>query len=384
MLAKNSSFFSRFNCTQFDDTIEVIKMKILHTADIHLKEYGDERWKALEKILKAAEEEKVDCITIAGDFFDKKSQSDILRNPLRKLFSKFKDIKIFIVPGNHDAKAFPKGVLLSDADNVRVLTRQPFQIEEENEVVFIGVPYQEQEGEIIPHFFDILDEIRINSQKPKVLITHGTIVGGPYSFTGGFGEEERYNPIHYEDIKDSFIDYFALGHIHQIRNPLITGEGNKVVGGYPGSPVSIAEDETGKRRVIIVEIKKSKMSFSEKELDTFHWLREELTIVPYYEEESLNKLRAYLKNFKEKGAHLILNIGGYTIWEERELKRRVEGILEKAPKNVKKPLIGFKTIEKEYETLIQDFFRKLDKQKIGEELREQSKRVFCRALAEVK
>ena len=26
-------------------------MKILHTADIHLKEYGDERWQALQKLI---------------------------------------------------------------------------------------------------------------------------------------------------------------------------------------------------------------------------------------------------------------------------------------------------------------------------------------------
>jgi len=44
-------------------------MKILHTADLHLKEYGDERWETLQKLIDIAKKEKIDLFVICGDLF---------------------------------------------------------------------------------------------------------------------------------------------------------------------------------------------------------------------------------------------------------------------------------------------------------------------------
>jgi len=35
-------------------------MKILHTADIHLREYKDDRWKMLQKLIEIGKKEEID------------------------------------------------------------------------------------------------------------------------------------------------------------------------------------------------------------------------------------------------------------------------------------------------------------------------------------
>lgn len=39
-------------------------MKILHTSDIHLKEFEDERWNTLVKLLKIGKEKSIDIFAI--------------------------------------------------------------------------------------------------------------------------------------------------------------------------------------------------------------------------------------------------------------------------------------------------------------------------------
>ena len=46
-------------------------MKILHTADIHLREYEDERWRALEKLIEIGRKERIGIFLVSGDLFDK-------------------------------------------------------------------------------------------------------------------------------------------------------------------------------------------------------------------------------------------------------------------------------------------------------------------------
>lgn len=58
-------------------------MKILHTADIHLRERHDERWKALQKIIEIGKREKIDVLAISGDLFDKGIDAEKLRPHIR-------------------------------------------------------------------------------------------------------------------------------------------------------------------------------------------------------------------------------------------------------------------------------------------------------------
>jgi len=54
-------------------------MKVLHTSDIHLKEYNDDRWNALISLLETAKKESIDLFVISGDLFDKNVNAEFLR-----------------------------------------------------------------------------------------------------------------------------------------------------------------------------------------------------------------------------------------------------------------------------------------------------------------
>ena len=62
-------------------------MKILHTADIHLREYDDDRWKTLQKLIEIGKQEKVEIFVISGDLFDKDIDAENLRPKIREIFS---------------------------------------------------------------------------------------------------------------------------------------------------------------------------------------------------------------------------------------------------------------------------------------------------------
>jgi len=63
-------------------------MKVLHTADIHLREYGDNRWKALQKLIEIGKKEEVEVFVVSGDLFDKDIDAEVLRPKIREVFSK--------------------------------------------------------------------------------------------------------------------------------------------------------------------------------------------------------------------------------------------------------------------------------------------------------
>jgi len=61
-------------------------IKILHTADLHIKQYGDERWKALQKLIEIGKREKIDIFVISGDLFNSGVNAENLRGQVREIF----------------------------------------------------------------------------------------------------------------------------------------------------------------------------------------------------------------------------------------------------------------------------------------------------------
>ena len=111
-------------------------MKILHTADIHLREYDDDRWKTLQKLIEIGKKEKIEIFVISGDLFDKGINAENLRPKIREIFSNT-NFKIVIIPRNHDSDSYASGmyfgedaVILTDLDN-------PFKYKDIN-IVIIG------------------------------------------------------------------------------------------------------------------------------------------------------------------------------------------------------------------------------------------------------
>jgi exonuclease SbcD len=80
-------------------------MKLIITADIHLGSTvpGLDRFDILKQIFGSAKKKKVDYLVIAGDIYDHLMVSNLIRAKFNRMINDLsKDVKILIIPGNHD------------------------------------------------------------------------------------------------------------------------------------------------------------------------------------------------------------------------------------------------------------------------------------------
>ncbi|HHW56991.1 MAG TPA: hypothetical protein GXX15_04840 [Clostridia bacterium] len=151
-------------------------MKILHTADIHLREYGDERWETIEELIKIGKKEKIDLFVISGDLFDAGINAENLRHSLRGIFSG-NGFKIVILPGNHDRESYQTGMYFG-ADVV-ILTdfNKPFEYKD---LRVWGLPFEDKSGEEIVNKFRSIKD-KLISDKTNILLYHGELVDSYFS-----------------------------------------------------------------------------------------------------------------------------------------------------------------------------------------------------------
>src|SRR5437667_12674685 len=92
-------------------------MRILHTADWHLGDRmgridrTEDLRRAVERVAKYCEEEKVDLLLVAGDLFSELSRPDSLRESIEHLQAVFEKFlldggTILAITGNHDNENF--------------------------------------------------------------------------------------------------------------------------------------------------------------------------------------------------------------------------------------------------------------------------------------
>lgn len=222
---------------------EVNFMKILHTGDLHLcspmLNMGDkaqnrknELLETFSNIIRIAQQENVDAILFAGDLFENVNpDADTLRYVVHS-FEKIRNIKIFIVLGNHDYSLdikFP--------ENVYLYSNYIEKVSVGNADIY-GVSFDEEHcPRCIIEGFSADNEDRIN-----ILLVHGDVQN-----------KSNYNPLPVEVIKYSKMDYIALGHVHS-HNGFETAGSTTYA--YCGIPEGRAFDECGEKGVIIAEVGK--------------------------------------------------------------------------------------------------------------------------------
>jgi len=225
-------------------------MKVLHTADIHLRAFGDERWKALSTIIETAAGEGVELLVISGDLFDSAAAADELRPNLRDLFSD-NGFPIFILPGNHDRDAYGGGAFFGK--DVRIISSAE-EVYTHGPVSVQGLPFEKMsEEDVLLKLQEMAGlEIPENGGGASILLFHGELTDTYYSRKDFGGEgDDRYMPVKLASFSGLGYDYILAGHFHT-RFDIRTIEG----GGYfvyPGSPASISRKETGKRMVNLFE-----------------------------------------------------------------------------------------------------------------------------------
>jgi DNA repair protein SbcD/Mre11 len=229
-------------------------LKILHTADLHLgakfvklgSKGALQRKRLCETfsdIVALAQNEKVDVVLLAGDTFDN-------QQPSPESLSAFKtgvhclqqaSIPVLMIGGTHDSYE-SQGILTrlaeSHLETLHILhAKQPVWKSESKQVVVHGISLEAANVPEKP-----LQGLR-RSDEPywQIGMAHAALAIGQ--------EEVLEATFTLDEVKETGLDYLALGHWHKARDC----SAGKTVGGYCGSPEMIALDEEKQGQVLVIE-----------------------------------------------------------------------------------------------------------------------------------
>lgn len=249
-------------------------MKFLHLGDLHLGKtlsdfdlIEDQRY-ILDQILCIADKESIDGVFIAGDVYDKSVPSEAAMRLLDYFLIQLvqKEIKVFMVSGNHDSDdrlnygstLFASNQIFISAVFDRTLHKQSFA-DEDTEIDIYMLPFVKASQ--VRHYFPnediksyddavrvIIRNTSIDKEKRNILVAHQFVTGkgedpalaGSESVgTQSVGLVEK---IGYDCFDD--FDYVALGHIH---SPQRVGRDEIR---YSGSPLKYSLSEANNEKSV--------------------------------------------------------------------------------------------------------------------------------------
>lgn len=254
------------------------KIKIIHCADLHFdtpfKEFKgmlaekskEEIKEVFSKIIDLFIEEKAQILLLAGDIFDNLSVSKTTLKFIGDELKRIGDKKVFISPGNHDpinSKSFYN--LVEWPSNVKIFKGETecCVLEDLNVRVF-GRGFEDKHVKT-----PLLEKGNRSNKYIDIMVIHGEVTGGNSS----------YNPISLEAIRESGMDYIALGHKHAFSG--ILKEGSTFYA-YSGCPQGRGFDELGEKGVIIGEVSKGIVDLKFKPLAVRNYEEREVNISGCY------------------------------------------------------------------------------------------------------
>ena len=249
-------------------------MKFLHLGDLHLGKtlsdfdlIEDQRY-ILDQILRIADKESIDGVFIAGDVYDKSIPSEAAMRLLDYFLIELakKEIKVFMVSGNHDSDdrlnygsaLFASNQIFISAVFDGTLHKQSFA-DRDTEIAIYMLPFVKASQ--VRHYFPdedirnyddavraIIKNTVINKKHKNILVAHQFVAGreedpalaGSESVgTQSVGLVEK---IGYDCFDD--FDYVALGHIH---SPQKVGRDEIR---YSGSPLKYSLSEANNEKTV--------------------------------------------------------------------------------------------------------------------------------------
>lgn len=299
-------------------------MKILHTADLHLRAFGDERWTALEAIVEVCRAEGASILAICGDLFDTDTAAEDLRTSIRELFSG-NQFHTVIIPGNHDTASYKAGYYFGE--QVTFFNNEDYRenVYDLDSARIIGIPFEDVEA------MELLRKVRnlaplLTEDRTNIILYHGELLDAFYS-RSDFGPEgeRRYMPAQLSYFEDLGVDYVLAGHFHTKFDVWSIGPSGYFV--YPGSPVSVTKREVGQRKVNLFEAGEPPREYP---LDTEHFEQVDIMLNPLLDVDPLDLVRERLSEVHPM-ATILLTIGGYVAQAEDELVSQIADLLGGRP-----------------------------------------------------
>lgn len=247
-------------------------LRILHTADWHLdsplrslpEEAAASVRASLDRlprlIAEVCRREACDMMLLAGDIFDNPQPARSTVETLKSALAQC-GVPVFISPGNHDYCSSDSPWLTEHwPKNVHIFTGSLSytDVEALNCRVY-GAGYQSMDSA------PLLENFRAEgSEKYCIAVLHGDPTR----------KDSPYCPITAQQVRDSGLQYLALGHIHKAGAFHAGG----TLCAWPGCPMGRGWDETGEKGVCIVTVEDS-ASLRAVALDTirFHELKADIS-----------------------------------------------------------------------------------------------------------
>ena len=229
-------------------------LTFIHAADFHLganlhrfagarKRLQDAQFRALEKTLQLAVDNRAAFVLICGDLFDSRNPSPAIIRSTSEVFSTHPRMPIYILPGTHDFLS-ENSVLWPGKNswtegNITILDHtltSPFRVPDSGCLLYFR-PNRSNRSSISP----ISGLVREHETGFHIGLAHGSLQIGGLDFKNDY-------PIYPEDVIKSGLDYLALGHWHNSR---IEKQGRTTIA-YPGisQPISWSDPETGSVLVV--------------------------------------------------------------------------------------------------------------------------------------
>lgn len=241
-------------------------MKFIHCADLHIdskmesnftteqaKERKEEILRAYEYMVDFAVRNDVKVIMIAGDLFDKSKVGKRAKRRVMEQIYNNENIDFLYLKGNHDYVD-----ILDDTDhipsNLKFFNEQDWTTYSYGNIDVTGIEVTQNNHN------EIAEKLVLEKSKLNVVMLHG--------------QETKYNSdspeaINISGLKNHYIDYLALGHVHQYKKERLDERG---IYCYCGCLAGRGFDECGQKGFVLLDVNDNAIEDKFIPLDTrqFH------------------------------------------------------------------------------------------------------------------
>ncbi len=223
-------------------------MKLIHCSDLHLdskmesnlsREQARERKRELlltfERLVSYASDHGVRGILIAGDLFDGTYITKTAARMVEDQIRSHPQIDFLYLKGNHEKDSFLVGLDEVPA-NLKVFSDTWTKFSYGN-VAVTGVELTPENSK------NIYDSLVLKQDDVNIVMLHGQ--------EASYEVKNQAETIHIRALQNKYIDYLALGHIHQYKYQKLDNRGNYC---YCGCLEGRGFDECGEKGFVLLEI----------------------------------------------------------------------------------------------------------------------------------
>lgn len=231
-------------------------MKIIHCADLHLDSKmesnldrdaaslrREELLDTFENMVNYARKEQVRVIMIVGDLFDKPNVRKAAKMRIIEQIKSNPEIDFCYLRGNHDQSDLMEE-LMSDKEisNLKMFGTEAWTTYDYDDVTITGIELAKENSQTLGMNL-VLDQNRLN-----IVMLHGQ--------ESDYHGKDKTEIINLSMLRNKYIDYLALGHIHSRKEGCLDERG---VYCYSGCLEGRGFDECGEKGFYLLETKDGKI-----------------------------------------------------------------------------------------------------------------------------